>query len=384
MACLVHAEQILPNSLRNQSVKERKTEDDKRGFPEKNWGTYYDPKEIFCGEYDCYKILDFDYETWGRRPPTRKELTQSYRHMSKIWHPDKNKDKGAKDRFLKINKAYEVLTNSKLRKEYDHMRERPDDYFKKYGSTVLYHYAPKSDTAVVIIILLTFGCAFTWFAQKQKWQHVANKVIKDAVDGLRSREGGSSESIQVRQKAEIILRNLKEKEPKDNGCTISDRVTTNGKTKSKSKVKMTKKEIKEKEKEELRPLIVELVNEFQDFGAGFHQPTWRDLLIFKLVNWPFTLVKSLVWETKYYIRRMGRFELNVNEREILTKRAVGDIAWTAASVEGRDEMLKRELWVMSNFEEWQKLVELRQLNSGELKRLTRYKKKRKENEGRIT
>lgn len=63
-------------------------------------GTYYDPQNIFCGQYDCYKILGFDFESWGRSPPSKKELTQSYRNMSKQWHPDKNKDKGAKARFV--------------------------------------------------------------------------------------------------------------------------------------------------------------------------------------------------------------------------------------------------------------------------------------------
>ncbi len=65
-----------------------------------NRGSYYDPQGIFCGKYDCYKILGFDYESWGRAPPSKKELTQSYRTMSKLWHPDKNKDAGAKDRFV--------------------------------------------------------------------------------------------------------------------------------------------------------------------------------------------------------------------------------------------------------------------------------------------
>ena len=65
-----------------------------------NRGAYYDPQNIFCGKYDCYKILGFDDEVWGRSPPSKKELTQSYRTMSKKWHPDKNRDKGAKDRFV--------------------------------------------------------------------------------------------------------------------------------------------------------------------------------------------------------------------------------------------------------------------------------------------
>ena len=67
---------------------------------EDDWGSFYDPKNIFCGKYDCYKILGFDYETWGREPPSLKDITKSYRSLSRRWHPDKNKAKGAREKFV--------------------------------------------------------------------------------------------------------------------------------------------------------------------------------------------------------------------------------------------------------------------------------------------
>ena len=87
-----------------------------------DWGSFYDPNNIFCGKYDCYKILGFDYETWGSAPPTLKEITKSYRSLSRQWHPDKNKAKGAREKFVAIAKAYEILTNSDKRKEFDYYR----------------------------------------------------------------------------------------------------------------------------------------------------------------------------------------------------------------------------------------------------------------------
>lgn len=59
---------------------------------------------MFCGKHDCYKILGFDYEY----PPDKKELTQSYRELSKKWHPDKNKDKKANARFMVSEKREET------------------------------------------------------------------------------------------------------------------------------------------------------------------------------------------------------------------------------------------------------------------------------------
>jgi len=67
---------------------------------EDDWGTFYDPKNVFCGKFDCYKILGFDHETWGYKPPSLKDITKSYRGLSRKWHPDKNKVKGAREKFV--------------------------------------------------------------------------------------------------------------------------------------------------------------------------------------------------------------------------------------------------------------------------------------------
>ena len=245
------------------------------------------------------------------------------------------------------------------------MRDRPDEYFFKYGSTI-YHYAPKSDTIMVILFLITLGCGFTWFAQKQRWQQIADRVVKDATEGLKASEGGSTESIELRRKAEEILKERKEKE---SGEALESQ---NGK--KKTKAKLTKKELREKENEELRPIITELVKEIKDFGAGFHQPTWRDILVVKMLKWPGYLLGGFFWQIKYSLRRLRKLDFNEEEIEVLTKRAVGPVAWETASIEDREEMMTRELWVMDNLEEWLEEMELRQLSSGMQKRYNRMKK----------
>ncbi|KAL7502009.1 hypothetical protein ACHAWX_000429 [Stephanocyclus meneghinianus] len=247
-----------------------------------DWGSFYDPKNVFCGQYDCYKILGFDYFSWGDDPPSLKDITKSYRSLSRQWHPDKNKAKGAREKFVAISKAYEVLTNSDKRKEYDHFRDRPDEYFKKYGSGVLWQYAPKSDATFIIIIILVAGSAFTYYAQMSKWQRIADHLIKAAVEDLSPREGGSAESIEIREQALKTLAEMKKesaaKEQSANGDNTSKNLKTGDKKKKEKASKMSSKEKKEKDKEELRPIIVKLVNEIHDFGAGFHKPTIKDLL----------------------------------------------------------------------------------------------------------
>jgi hypothetical protein len=70
----------------------------------------------------------------------------------------------------------------------------------------------------------------------------------------------------------------------DNG---DDTTKLGGKKKKEKASRMSSKEKKEKNNEELRPIVVQLVNEIHDFGAGFHKPTWRDLLGLDIIECKF-------------------------------------------------------------------------------------------------
>lgn len=335
--------------------------------PEDYWGTYYDPQNIFCGGYDCYRILGFDYESFGTDPPQRKEVTKRYRSLSRQWHPDKNKDVGAKDRFLKINKAYEVLTNEESRKEYDFFRYRPDEYFNKYGSSVLWKYAPKSDARFIIVLLLIIGNLFSWFAQKSRWQQVADRLIKAAVEDWSPRDGGSSESMQFRQKALEVIRKQREKSESANGSS-----SNNNKS---SKKKLTKQEQKKDQQDAIREIVTDMVNDIDDFGAGFHKPTWRDLLLVKMAMMPIHAYQAIAWNAKYFVRRLQKIELNDEERAVLTERAVGNIAWTTATEKQQEDMKKRDLWVMDNLVKWKEEQEFLRFANGNPKKAAKLKKK---------
>jgi len=321
---------------------------------EADWGSFYDPNKVFCGKYDCYKILGWDHETWGNNPPSLKDITKSYRNLSRKWHPDKNKAKGAREKFVHIAKAYEILTDKEKRADYDHFRDRPDEYFIKYGSSVLWSYAPKSDASIIIIIFLMAGSVFTYYAQKNKWQTIANHLVKAAVEDLSPREGGSTESIEIREKALVILAEKKKEEEEAKLANGS-----NGTEKKKKGPKMTGRERKEKEWELMRPICVQLVNEIDDFGAGFRKPTIQDLLVVKMLKWPYYLTVATLWWSKYAVRRVRKVELNEEEREVLTKNAVGEVTWIAVSDEEREKMLTLQLWVTDNLVEWREEQEMK-------------------------
>lgn len=70
-------------------------------------------KEWFDTDY--YKILGV------KENASQKEITQSYRKLAKIYHPDVNS--GSEEKFKEINSAYEVLSDPERRKEYDQIRQ---------------------------------------------------------------------------------------------------------------------------------------------------------------------------------------------------------------------------------------------------------------------
>jgi DnaJ family protein C protein 25 len=337
-----------------------------------DWGSFYDPNNIFCGKYDCYKILGFDYETWGSAPPTLKEITKSYRGLSRQWHPDKNKAKGAREKFVAIAKAYEILTNSDKRKEFDYYRDRPDEYFQKYGSSVLWTYAPKSDATIISIVLFILANVFTYYAQRNKYDKVANHLIRAAVEDWSAREGGSTESIEIREKALAILA---EKREKENEAAAQ----SNGESPKKKEKgpRLTAKEKREREQDELRPICASLVNEIDDFGAGFRKPTYKDLLVIKMVKWPYYVGSATLWWSKYAMRRMRKLELNDEEREVLTKNAVGNVAWEASPDEERATMITLELWVSDNLVEWREEQDMKRegLSANKRKQIKKMRKR---------
>ncbi|EPQ54080.1 DnaJ-domain-containing protein [Gloeophyllum trabeum ATCC 11539] len=62
---------------------------------------------------DLYKVLELD------RSADERDIKKAYKRLSRKYHPDKNKDPGAEDRFVEIAHAYEVLSDPTKRQIYD-------------------------------------------------------------------------------------------------------------------------------------------------------------------------------------------------------------------------------------------------------------------------
>ena len=58
------------------------------------------------------------------------EIKKSYRKLSMIYHPDRNKSPDATDKIRKINEAYETLGDATKKQEYDMMLKNPNPFAK--------------------------------------------------------------------------------------------------------------------------------------------------------------------------------------------------------------------------------------------------------------
>jgi len=67
---------------------------------------------VLCGD-DYYTILGV------KRNASSKDIKKAYRKMSLEFHPDKNKEEGASDKFGRVARAYEVLHDEDKRRTYD-------------------------------------------------------------------------------------------------------------------------------------------------------------------------------------------------------------------------------------------------------------------------
>lgn len=54
---------------------------------------------------------------------TDQEIKTAYRRQALKWHPDRNKESGAAEKFKEVNKAYEVLSNPQKKQMYDQYGE---------------------------------------------------------------------------------------------------------------------------------------------------------------------------------------------------------------------------------------------------------------------
>ncbi|OWF39300.1 DnaJ-like subfamily B member 9 [Mizuhopecten yessoensis] len=82
----------------------------------------YTTSIILAKQADYYDVLGL------KKGATDKQIKRAFRKLALKFHPDKNKEKGAEEKFREIAKAYEVLGDPGEKKQYDtYMFDHTDD-----------------------------------------------------------------------------------------------------------------------------------------------------------------------------------------------------------------------------------------------------------------
>src|SRR3990170_4392772 len=71
------------------------------------------PQDTMSEKRDYYEVLQVT------RTASGEEIRRAYRKMARQYHPDLNSSEEAEERFKEINEAYEVLSDTNRRAQYD-------------------------------------------------------------------------------------------------------------------------------------------------------------------------------------------------------------------------------------------------------------------------
>jgi curved DNA-binding protein CbpA len=135
--------------------------------------TYASIQDHYCGIYNCYDLLNVTSDA------SLPEIRKAFREKAKSLHPDKNADRDTTEKFIAVNRAYEVLKDESLRAAYDEYLRNPEagemyHYYKYYGAK----YSPQTNPFMVVFWFLT-GFSLLQFAARHSMYHNAMKYIEN-------------------------------------------------------------------------------------------------------------------------------------------------------------------------------------------------------------
>merc|ERR1719460_2221637 len=124
---------------------------------------------LYCGEDNCYDILELE------RTADATAIKKSYRKLALKWHPDKNRNPEAAQKFTRISRAYEVLSDEKLRSAYHYFLDHPEDSYRNYVRYYHAAYSPKTPLWMVITGTLVFLSGLQYV--NQSWRYSSTQRL---------------------------------------------------------------------------------------------------------------------------------------------------------------------------------------------------------------
>eukprot|EP00057_Strongylocentrotus_purpuratus_P010881 XP_011665355.1 PREDICTED: dnaJ homolog subfamily C member 25 homolog [Strongylocentrotus purpuratus] len=358
---------------------------------------------LYCGKENCYDVLGVT------RDAAKSEIAKNYRQLARKYHPDKNKDAGAEEKFQAIATAYEILRDEDQRKDYDYMLDNPDEVYRHYYRYYRTRVAPKVDVRIVIAVSITVLSAI-------QAQDIAKKqgLLNDSVRkrGKRSKDAGAEEKFQAIATAYEILRDEDQRKDYDYMLDNPDEVyrhyyryyrtrvapkvdvriviavsitvlsaiqyfswwsryntaikylVTVPKYRLRAQdiakkqgllndsVRKRGKRSKEAMREEEESILRQVVEENADIRGGYSKPKITDILWIQLILLPVTIAKYFYWYARWTWKfSIQREPYGLEEKHYVIRKNMGVTHLQYEGLEESDKamFLKQELWIPENF-----------------------------------
>jgi DnaJ family protein C protein 25 len=272
-------------------------------------------QDLYCGSQNCYDVLGVDKEA------TSSEIKKAYYKLSLKYHPDKNSDPGADSIFKAVVNAYEVLSDVETRNGYDESVLHPERYYQNQYRYYKHKYNQTSVWSVLggLLVFATVSHYLYWLSRYHKIQSAIRNHPR-----VMAR-------MRAKQKSQQVDGNTKKKKKGDTGGVVAGDGADDD--------------------ESLDQIV-------QISGWEGRPPTWRDLLIFEILWWPWNIFEAIYWWLAWHVKfTFLRYDYGDGERSYLTSQILGasQQQWEGVPIDRRNELIEKELWIPDNFEKFKRM-----------------------------
>lgn len=272
----------------------------------------------FCEFDNCYEVLGVE--------PTAGMIAikRAYRRFANEFHPDKCKSGNVEEcrkLFPKYANAYEILTNTEMRKNYDYVLANPHEFpgfYMKFSKPV---YAPKTDLRFVFVFSVLALAAAQHYIKKGMYEQALGNVKRDP-------------RFKYTERLKAIMNaSTSASSPKKSGTQRGESNSSKGKGGPKGE------ELEKKKKAAEEQLAADLAAELPP------PPSIADNVAVSLFKLPLTLTYTAMWV-------MGG---GMSDPAYKTRKALGLSAedWETVDAEEQAELVGKELWVGENLEAYE-------------------------------
>lgn len=270
----------------------------------------------YCMEDNCYDLLSVPKDAGGLT------IKRSYRKLATEWHPDKNPDPRAKSLFQKYANAYEVLSSTEMRDNYDYLLDHPYEFPMHFMRFSRDYYLPKTDLRVVLLFSVLILSAIQYFFLKSRYE-LSIKSIK------------SSARYQERLK-QLVADEFQVGMKKAGGS-------------AKSKIAKGDKADEAKQAAEAK-LEEEVVSKL------VQPPRYQDTLAWSVFVAPLTFYYASQTNLAWFMRFTVRGEaFGAEEMALLTRKALKmtESEWAEYTEAEQQEFFELELWIKTNMQSYE-------------------------------